>query len=200
MGQFTPEDVEGEAQALLASLGAGDDVLHPAEIAERLLGRGCVRVVHASALTRTGELARVRDKWRIYVRSRASEQQQRFAVAHEIGHALLGTDAEESACDLFAACVLMPRRPFARAVSTLGTDWQALASAFVCSQSAAALRYGEVIFDPLALITPHSVRVRGRPWFCNDAQRLRSLSVGEHDDVVCAQLTDAPRRTVLRVS
>jgi hypothetical protein len=201
-GKTTPEELEGVALALYRQAGLDADApTDPVDLAERLLGEGCVRLVHSGALPGTAALARVAGDWRIYVRSRASATRQRFAVLHELGHFALGASASEEACDAVAAALLLPRPAFRAAARELGADWPALAARFGCSESAAALRWGEVIGDPLALVAPLTVRVRGLPWgWPPHEHAIRELAAGPRPGLASTRLRDDRRRLVLRAA
>lgn len=196
---FSAAEIEGAAESVYAQARRDPDLAaDPIELAEALLGAGSVRLVHAAALPGLASLARVGLEWRIYVRSSASEQRRAFAVLHELGHYVLGIDAGEGACDALAAALLLPRRAFMRAARELGADWPALASRFGCSESAVALRWGEVVSDPLALVAPRSVRIRGADWAWPHEPGVRALARKPGPGLARARLTDDARRIVLR--
>lgn len=74
-----------------------------------------------------------------------------------------GVDASPAELDLFAACLRAPRPAVELEVERSGPAFSDLADAFRISESAAALRYGEVTGAPLALVAPkRPIRVRGR--------------------------------------
>src|SRR5690606_30327780 len=106
-------------------------------------------------------LAVVEGERRIYVRRGLSAARQRFAVAHELAHwalGLLSGSEAEARCDALAACLVAPRRAFQRALRD--TDcYGELAELFGSTESCVALRLGEVTGEPVALVTPSSVRV-----------------------------------------
>lgn len=201
-GETSPEELEGVALALYRRAGLEPDTpADPVELAERLLGEGCVRLVHSGALPGTAALARVVGCWRVYVRSRASAERQRFAVLHELGHYALGLSAREADCDAVAAALLLPYPAFRRAAIELGADWSALAARFDCSESAVALRWGEVVGDPLALVAPLTVRVRGLPWgWPQHDHAIRELAAAPRPGLASTRLRDDQRRMVLRAA
>lgn len=198
-GETSPEELEGVALALYKQAGLEPDTAaDPVDMAERLLGDGCVRLVHSSALPATAALARVGAEWRIYVRSLAPAPRQRFAVLHELGHYALGAGATEEGCDAVAAALLLPGPAFRAAALELGADWPALAAQFGCTESAAALRWGEVIGAPLALIAPLTVRVRGLPWaWPAEETAIRALATAPRPGLATARLRDDRRRVVV---
>ena len=193
-------DIEGTAEALYRAAGLDTgEAADPVDLAERLLGTGAVQLVHARALPGTASLARVKSSWRIYVRSRASESLQAFAILHELGHYALGLDAPDARCDAVAAALLLPRRAFQRAAVERGADWSALAAHFRCTESAVALRWGEVLGTPLALVAPLKVRVRGEPYgWPESEQGLRSLARTDRPGLARARLRDDARRVVVK--
>lgn len=89
----------------------------------------------------------------------------------------------EATVDSLAAAIRTPRRAFEAHALAVGPAFSDLAAAFSISQSAAALRYGEVIGARVALFAPNRpVRVRG----CRSrSARPRAL-----------RLSDAPGRFV----
>lgn len=81
-------------------------------------------------------------------------------AAKRFGWGLEGSELEQ-ACDLFAAAVLMPRLPYAAALHEFGEDWAELAVVFAVTETAAALRAGEVTGRPIAVVGPLTARGRG---------------------------------------
>lgn len=201
-GFFEAADIEGTANALLLRAGLQpDEAPAPLRLAEALLGPGAVRLVHAGALPGVAALARWGGRWRVALRSTAPRQAQGFAVLHEIGHWALGADAPEAACDALAAALLLPRRAYLAAAREHGADWPALAARFGCSESAVALRWGEVVGEPLALVAPVRVRVRGEPWGWPPAEeQIRELARAPRPGLASARLSDDRRRVVVRAA
>jgi hypothetical protein len=200
VGELTPEEIEGSVEATYRRAGLElDEPAHPVDIAEALLGEGCVRGVHAGALPGAGSLARFQGRSWIFFRSSLPVVRLPFVVAHEIGHFVLGAEAPEWACDAFAGALLAPRRAFMRATQELGADWSALSRRFGCTESWAALRWGEVIGEPLALVAPVTLRVRGEPYgWPEEPTKLRALAAADRPGLRKARLRDDPRRVVLR--
>ncbi|WP_275936755.1 ImmA/IrrE family metallo-endopeptidase [Labilithrix luteola] len=111
-------------------------------------------------------LVRVEGEWRIMIARSLPDEYALFAIAHELGHWLIGrhhfrNDDEERAADYLAGALLAPRRAFLAARRALGDDLPALSSTFRTTETGAALRLGEVTGRPLAVISPARVRVRG---------------------------------------
>lgn len=74
-----------------------------------------------------------------------------------------GLRLTEAELDLFTACIRAPRPAVERAAVRIGPAFSDIADAFRISESAAALRYGEVTGTPLALLAPkRPTRVRGQ--------------------------------------
>ncbi len=196
---MTQENIEGEAALVLEKCGYDDG--EPPEVvklARRLLGVA-VQSVHARALPGDGSTATVNGQRRIYVRCRLPTHRLRWAIAHELGHVVLGLDSgsveNEDACDAFAAALLAPRRAFRAAVDRNGVNFQKLAMYLQTTESFAALRLGEVTGCPLVLVTPTSVRVRGDTYGWPTDIRNSRISNAE-----CTKLKDDRRRVVLRIA
>jgi hypothetical protein len=194
------EGLEDEAVALLRFAGANPrEPPSPQELVIRLLGPGAVRVVPPEALPVGGALARVGATWRVYLRSDLAPAQARFTLLHELAHWVLGPDATEPECDALAACLLAPREAFERAIVEAGPSYQALAAWFRCNESFAALRFSEVTGEPLALVAPSSVRLRGSSWPWPTEERIRELARGRPiPGLRKARLRDDPARIVVR--
>jgi len=198
---------ELEAIADVAYAWAHVDLMHPSVIAvaRALLGPHAVirglRPRHASAC-----LTRVRDNWRIVVSRSLPRAYALFFVGHELAHWLMdlcgvkNDDNEEAAADYLAAALLAPRETFRAALRELGEDLPALANVFHVTETCAALRLGEVTGQPLAVVTPHRVHVRGpEEWVWPDEMTLRAWTRKTPPGVRSTRLTDDPRRVVLGV-
>ncbi len=104
---------------------------------------------------------------RIYLRPWLSRARLRFAAAHEIAELMLSgigiaSEDREATADRFGAAILLPR-PAVRRVLT-NAPWEGLrdfASRLGVDQTTAALRFGEVTGDPIAVVTRKHTRVRG---------------------------------------
>lgn len=199
MGELTEADIEGEAELVYRAAAHDLDTgAHPAALAERLLGAGCVRPIRGASLPGWACLARVGGSWRIYVRAGAPESRLRWLVAHELGHYVLGPEAREQDCDRFGAALIAPRRAFQRAVRVIGGDWLAAASHFGISESWAALRSSEVSGEPLALVSGQTVRVRGEAFaWPSTVAGFRDLTRTGRADIRCARLRDDRTRIAL---
>jgi hypothetical protein len=192
--------MEREAARLyaLAGLEIGRSA-PPAGLARRLLGTSAVRVVPASALPAGGAIARVGSSWRIYLREGIPGRQARFTVVHELSHWALGPGASEEDCDALAARLLAPRPAFERALRQTGASYTRLARWFGCTETFAALRYGEVTDEPLVVVAPANVRIRGRSYSWPSEPTLRELARAPRlHGVRKARLRDDPVRVAMR--
>lgn len=195
-------EIEGDATWLYRR--AGVDPGTPAPLlwlATELLGPG--RVIAAPSLREPGGacLVRVNGQARIYYRQRMPPVLRDFAVGHELAHWLLadrivGERDTEDACDYLAAALIAPRVAFLKAVQRHGARFTRLAKAFATSESLVALRYGETTLEPLALVAPRSVRVRGAEYSWPAEAELRAA--GPRPGLRKAVLRDERRRSAFR--
>jgi hypothetical protein len=193
------EAIEREAAAIFRAARADPAKPPPPQtLVTRLLGIGSVRVVPASVLPVGGAIARVGDRWRVYLRAGIPSRQARFTVLHELAHWALGSSATEDECDALAARLLAPREAFELAMKREGKSFTRLARWFGCTETFAALRYGEVTDEPLVVVAPASVRIRGREWSWPAEQELRGLVKARRlPGLRKARLRDDPRRVAL---
>lgn len=196
--------IEELADRLYGEAGLRADApASPFRLAMSLLGERAVRRFRDEDLRLEAYLARVGGEWRIYLREGLSPVRSRFNLGHEIAEWALrregirdghGMDVESSA-DALAAALLAPR-PFATsACRARGGSWTQLALDFGCTESCAALRYGEVTGEPLALVTPASIRERGAPAPWPEDSLMRSAA--PCPGVVKVRLRDDPNRIVV---
>lgn len=195
-------DFDRAAAVVLRAAGFGtSEAVSPLDLAHRLLGPGTVRLIELPTLPGDGAIARVRQEWRIYIRAGCSPEAARFAICHELSHWTLGSSACEDDCDSLGAALLAPREAFVNAVAIHGRSLRALARHFCCTESFAALRLGEVTGNPLALVSPSRVRVRGRPFLWPPDPILRQAARGrELPGLRAGQLSDDPCRVVFSVA
>ena len=148
-------------------------------------------------------LIRVGDDWRIYVTAALPAAYALFAVGHELGHWLLRRegyhgDDEEREADFLGGALLAPRSAFLAAYRAVGADFEKLAGAFRSTETGAALRLGEVLHLPLAVVSPALVRVRGpEEWVWPAEDVLRRWARRPAPGIRKVRLTDDPRRVVL---
>lgn len=139
------------------------------------------------------------------------EERRRFTIAHELGHFLIPTHRENAQCgraelgvvkstdprkvkeaeaNRFAACLLMPRNDFLRAMRQLGAPETEhllkLAARYRVSKEAAARRYTELCEDSCAVVFSHNGTVRST---CKSSE-FPFLSVRNGDSM--------PRKSVSR--
>lgn len=204
MGLDQPE-IEGEAEYAYRMAGVDTTTAAPPIwLAEQLLGPGCVVPIPYLRQSGGGALVRVNGQARIYYRCHLPLERRSFVIAHELAHWCLGQGAgdeleTERACDALAAALLTPRPAFLRAVSKHGARFTRLARAFATTESLVALRFGETTFEPLALVAPRSIRVRGAAYSWPSEPEVRALAVTSKPGLRKAVLKDDSRRTTLMV-
>lgn len=196
-------EIEGEAEAILRSVGMDprEDV-RTTRLA-RALGLSLAR---AGPLLVPGDavLVRVGEDWRICLRGRLSPIRARFAVAHEIAEWWLrrngytGEDAEQVA-DRLGAALVAPRQRVVWLVRRVPSIKE-LAAAFEATESLTALRIGEATGEPIALVAPTRVRVRGEPWDWPSEAKLRQVARGPAPRGLVKVELEGPRRVVLRTA
>jgi hypothetical protein len=197
----TEEDsFEREARRLYRLAGcAFEEGAPPAALARGLLGRDAIREVPEQVLPAGGAIARIGGAWRVFVRRGMAPTLARFTVVHELAHWALGVGASELECDALAARLLAPRPAFERALRESGVSYTKLARWFGCTETFAALRYGEVTDEPLVVVAPATVRVRGRSFSWPSEPELRSLvKAPALPGLRKARLGDAPARVAIR--
>ena len=196
-------DIEGEADRLYRVAGLDSGTAAPIIwLATELLGAGAVVPVHMLREPGGACLVRVNGQARIYFRSRLPPMRRDFAIGHELAHWCL-RDAEEGlelerACDALAAALIAPRAAFLKVVARHGARFTRLAKAFATTESLAALRFGETTLEPLALVTPQSVRVRGAVYLWPSEAAIRGLASNAKPGLRKAKLHDDPNRCALR--
>ncbi len=194
-------DVEAEARVVLGLADSPSEAPPLESLARAVLGPHAVQTVPPSALPSDACLVRVLGERRIVLRTGLDPVRRRFAIAHELGHHVLGLDSSsrenEELCDAFAAALVAPGDTFRRAVATLGLDLPALARLFGSTESLVALRLGEVTGAPVALVAPGRVRIRGVDYGWPPAAELRRKRL---PGVTKVRLRDDARRLALRVS
>ncbi len=199
-------DIEGDATWLYKRAGLDPGTAAPPLwLATELLGPGCVVAVPALRERGGACLVRVSGQPRIYYRASLPPVLRDFAIGHELAHWLLGDRIAgerdtEAACDYLAAALVAPRAAFLRAVSKHGARFTRLAKAFATSESLVALRYGECTDEPLALVAPRSVRVRGATYPWPSEPLIRELAAIPKPELRKARLLDDRQRVALRTA
>ncbi len=191
-------DFDGTAEALYKFAGFATSQQPPLlSLVERLIGDGAVRTVPAEALRSDGALARIGTGWRIYLRADVPPIRKRFVLLHELSHWALGPEASEEVCDRLAGALLLPRCAFLRELERRRTC--CLAGCFGTSESCAWLRYGEATGNPLALVTPTSIRLRGATYLWPAESIMRELAGSRRaPGIRKLRLGDDATRAVLR--
>lgn len=202
MGELPYSDLEGCVDALYEIAGCeSDEVLFPSSLAEQLFGDECIqRVPHMIA---SGALGRAGEQHYIAVRASIRGSAFEHIVGHELGHWILRREGStmrntelELACDFIGAAIQTRRRPFARGARGRERDFKQLALDFQTSETLVALRVGEVLNIPIAVIAPLTVRARGSiEW--PDEQRLRMIARRGYPGIARVRLTDDSRRVAL---
>lgn len=177
-------DLEGAADEVYSLAGVDHDrCLYPSRLARKLFGDGSVmRVPNMRAMA---SLSRVGEAHVIAVRKSLPIEVAEHAVGHELGHWILNRNGyqgedTETACDLIGAAIQARRKAFSRRAREVGTDFRQLSLDFEITETSAALRYGEVIGCPIAVVSPQAVRVRGAEWTWGEEQSVRArASSGE---------------------
>lgn len=174
----------------------------PHDLAEALMGRGWLCYLPRLA-SGWGFYSPVGDRERIYLRRGLTPMREAWTIYHELAERHLypcrDVDGKETACDQLAACLRAPREAFRALVADVGLDLLQLADAVICSQTSAALRYGETTGMPLVVVSPGDVRVRGDEWGWPDEHELRRLARGRSvpSNVRRIEIDDARGRAVL---
>lgn len=186
--------IEKCAVSVLEDDGIDSLPVRPVEIAERrdIL----VEAKPATARGVSGMLVKVGDAFAIaYATHVASEGFRRFSIAHELGHYFLSGHPEaifahgdshvshagfvagdpiELEADHFAACLLMPRRQFMKAMDRRRDGMDAvvgLADACETSLTATAIRYAELGSARIAVVVSSSTTID----YCFMSKSLRSV-------------------------
>lgn len=164
-------EAEGSARAILQSAGYHiDDNPGLRAVAVKILGSAAIRVVQPGAIGwAKSELAMAGGGARIWLSSREPRSRWPHLIGHELGHLYLGHHGHGSAeleelCDAIGGALTCPRAAFESAVGRLGLRLGRLAREFCTTQTSAALRLGEVLRRPTAVVTPGRVRFRGDAW------------------------------------
>lgn len=195
-------ELEGIAEAAYVEARMDPERPHITRLARALLGtdavlRGPRPVAGPAALFRYGS------QWRIAVASSLPVEKALFAIGHELGHYLLARAGyrepdEEASADYLGGALLAPRPAFYAATRALGTNLCALAETFTMTETAVALRVGEVCRKPLAVVAPARVRVRGPvEWVWPDDMTIRRWAHRPRPGLRKVRLRDDPRRVVL---
>lgn len=199
-------DCEGTAARIYREAGADPaDPPGPVALARAWLGAGALERAPRGALLTDAASGTVAGRRRIVVRAGLPPVRLAWAVAHELAELALAEERYrapdvEAVADTVAACLLAPpatvravgRGPVPAAVAEV-------ADALVLTDTCAALRLGEVLDVPLAVIAP-LVRVRGAAFAWPDEAGLRQLARRGGPGLVRARCRDDARRAIVAVS
>ena len=195
----------GELEALALSLYAElevDPERPPNTV--RLARAWSIGVERRPLVATPAALQRFAGKTTIVVRPTVAPEYLNFFVGHELGHVLLeragyvGEDLE-ACCDYLGAALMLPRAAVRAAYQAEGLRApRVLADSLMCTQTAAALRLGEVVGVPLAAVSPALVRVRGPDAFVwPDEATIRSWAARARPGLTKVKLTDQRGRVAL---
>jgi len=173
-------DLEGEAAWLLRDF----DLRKPPgarAVVQRHLGPGALRTAGNLVGADAKLLPDLHGRTLIFVRSKLEPAAFRWAVLHEVAEWHLqrvGYRGEnvELAAELLTAALVVPRESYKVALRLHGEEWEQLALGFATTQTCIALRHGEVTGEPLAVVAPLTVRVRGEEWAWPDERELRRVA------------------------
>lgn len=186
---------EGTAEYILRRSGYdGTERPSVGQIATAMLGAGCVEF--ASGLKGDAALVTIPTPL-ILVKRKLPVVRLEFAIAHEVAEwALLQEGYEdediEQAADYIAAALIVPRRLACRFRVELVHE---AAEVLEVTETHAALRIAEATGQPIALVSPAKVRVRGDEWAW--PSDLRTVASHERPGLARAVLRDDPRRVLL---
>ncbi len=196
---LSPSDSERLADAILDEAGVPRDRCTPTpEIARRVLGPSAVQLVPRSALRSLGALTRTGDRWRVVLRRGLPPELIGHVVGHELAHwagKRHGVQLDEDDCNWIGAALVVPKRCVR---GTLLDHVSDIAREVHTTQSLVALRVGEALEVPLALVAPARIRVRGpEQWVWPDADTIRRWARRPVDVVRPIRLTDGSGRVVV---
>ena len=126
-----------------------------------------------------------------------------WGVFHELGEWLLAratctSEFIEQYADNVAATLIAPVPAMRRLRHAYGFDLPRVATALRTSQTIAALRWGEVFDEPLAVVMPTRVKRRGPLTLPGDGELRRIVRAGGCEGGLVWTLDDARGRSVVR--
>lgn len=201
---WTGADAEEIAQWVRAKAKVdSDQILSPRALAKRAGVR--VQVAPRTGLWGDATFTMVRGRPTIWLAPKLPIERATFAVCHELAEWALRSRRDptiEQLADAAAAAILAPRNLFREALAHVGDDLPALAHVFQTTETCMGLRIGEVTAEPVALVSPKLVRVRGDEWGWPPAEEIRRLSRGAEGPALLrlVRLTDDARRVFLRAA
>lgn len=109
----------------------------------------------------------LRGEWKIAMVKNIPEAYAAHTCGHELGHAVLGRagiklprPVEERVCDQIGGAILAPSPAMVALFDAHRFDLRAIAREAVCTPTWAALRIGEALGIPCAVVSPERVRLR----------------------------------------
>lgn len=192
-------DVDSEAAILLEPF---DRTPGARRLVAHHLGDDAIIVVHALR-GRDAELITLYGRPKIAIRPKLSRESLRWALLHELAEWHLqridyrGQDVELVA-EALAAALAAPRGAFRDAIRQRGRmAFEQLAFDFTVTQTCAALRVGEVMGQPLVVVSPALVRARGIEIVWPDERTLRRMVKAPPPELRAVTLTDGRGRFAL---
>ncbi len=177
-----PDDlIEAESIARhIIELADGDETrpLSVKTIAQRLTQRP----IRRAPIRQEGSIARIDDRYELFLRHRLRPKREPWIIGHELGHWWWMSrdehpENEEAWCDAIGAYLVAPRAAFANLRRRLGDRVHALAEHFRCEQALALLRIGEVTGRPVLLFRGPTALARGDAFEWSRAPRSLPRSV-----------------------
>ena len=136
----------------------------PWRLARLELGPQCFE---ATTLPGPSHAFKRRGQWQIAIAADLPTEYAAHAVGHELGHALLerhgvnlSPAAEETVCDHIGGAILAPKPAVAAMFERHRFNLRRWASLSASTPTWAALRIGEALAIPCAVIGPHKTRLR----------------------------------------
>jgi len=198
------EPFEIEGAALEFYRRAGVDPERPIGVLRLLMACPDIDVEFCPRLHRPAKLIVAPDgRMRIQLRSTDSAIALSWRAGHETGEALLVRSRcvsphIEQYADNLAGAIVAPMPALRALRARAGSDFARIAGALRTSQTIAALRYGEVFDEPLAVILPGRVKRRGPvDGLPSDAELRRIVRAGGCREALVVPLADARARSVV---
>lgn len=202
-------EIEGIARGIYGE--AREDVDDPpgtVTLARRILGQDAVRPAFIDNMVGDAMLVREWDRWIIVVRRRLTFERLNWVVGHELGEWALRRegyeeDDRETIANGVAGALAMPQTIFARMFRANGFDLSWMAAEFIVPEGAVALRVGEVVGEPVALVTPkriHRRDERNELPANDDLRRLSRQTLDAWHPVTAVRCRDAANTYAFRLS
>lgn len=194
-------DIEGDAIAIYREAGEEPDrPVSIVRIVRKLLHTDVVRATMIS--THESDICMMHGEHVIGVRRGIAAPRARWLIAHELGHwwhdriGYRGEDIE-ARCDALGAALIAPRPAWQHVRRAVGCGIKDLAGALATTQSLVLLRRGECEGEPVALVQPRRVLVRGADWGWPDPDTMRRVAKVGAPGVRRVRITDEWKRSGL---